>query len=284
MAKRFTDSDKWKKPWFRALSPSMKAFWIYLCDFCDAAGVWDVDFETASYFLGQPVTREDFDSLVGSKVIWLEHDKVFIPSFVEFQYGDLEPACKPHAAVIKTLRRHGIDPVTLELIPSTVRVIPTEGTHSEGYPKGIQTLKDKDKSKDKDKEKGGVGENKPAQVPRSHPVSPALIDEAMAEWAKALAPKNRKPHPERDRLKLARQIQRRGHDRLMNALRGYRAEKPGKGYDPGNFLNLNRLEDEAKFCHLEALGEGFTDKPKRESALTDEEFARLNALPTQEAS
>jgi hypothetical protein len=55
MAKRFTDSEKWNRPWFRKLPTKYKLLWLYILDHCDMSGVWYVDFELASMMIGEPV-------------------------------------------------------------------------------------------------------------------------------------------------------------------------------------------------------------------------------------
>ncbi len=142
MAKRFTDTEKWKNPNFRDMDPGYRWLWLYLLDTCDAAGIWRVDFSMASFCLGFKINAREAQEYFEDKVIVIDHDKWFIPSFIEFQYGELSEASKPHLSVIKILRKHGIDPKNLTLL--------------KGYPKGIQTLKEKeqDQEKDKDKEKG----------------------------------------------------------------------------------------------------------------------------------
>ena len=50
MAKRMTDSDKWKKGFIRGLAPKYKLFWLYILDDCTHAGIWETDFEVASIF------------------------------------------------------------------------------------------------------------------------------------------------------------------------------------------------------------------------------------------
>jgi hypothetical protein len=47
MAKRFTDSEKWKKPFIKKLPMQYKLLWFYLLDDCNHAGVWQVDLEIA---------------------------------------------------------------------------------------------------------------------------------------------------------------------------------------------------------------------------------------------
>lgn len=139
LAKRFTDTEKWDKQWYQDLSSKMKLFWLYLCDKCDAAGVWSENIKLASYQIGEEVSRDEYENLFGGRMIRLDENNVFLPRFIEFQYVKLKEESKPHAAVMRELRRRGIDPVSL--------------TISKGYPKSIDTLKDKEKDKEKVKEK-----------------------------------------------------------------------------------------------------------------------------------
>jgi len=45
MAKRFTDTDKWKKTFIRTMKAPYKLLWLYILDECDHAGIWQVDFD-----------------------------------------------------------------------------------------------------------------------------------------------------------------------------------------------------------------------------------------------
>jgi len=138
MAKRFTDSDKWKNPWFRTMPNAYRWLWIYILDNCDQAGIWMGDFHLASYFIGSEVTEETAADIFGDKIIKIDSDKWFVPSFITFQYGSLKSDSRPHMSVIKILEKYKIDLQKLTL--------------SKGYPKGINTLKDKDKDKDKEQD------------------------------------------------------------------------------------------------------------------------------------
>ena len=85
--------------------------------------------------------------------MWLESSKFFIPSFIEFQYGQLTEACKPHKPIIKELEKLGL--LVIENGKGTVRVL-------KGYSKGINTLEEKEKEKEQEKEtKGVAGEKEP---------------------------------------------------------------------------------------------------------------------------
>ena len=61
MAKRFTDTNKYKKPFIRGLQGAYKLLWDYLYHDCDHAGIWIVDFDIAQVYLGadMPVNRAD---------------------------------------------------------------------------------------------------------------------------------------------------------------------------------------------------------------------------------
>lgn len=110
MAKRFTDTGKWDKAWFRKLSPTEKCVWLFLCDRCDHAGFWDVDMEAFQFFVGTTWRIEDISSTFGDR-IQICGDKIFIPSFIDFQYGNLNPKNRVHNSIIqkagKLLKKKG---------------------------------------------------------------------------------------------------------------------------------------------------------------------------------
>lgn len=130
MAKRFTDTGKWAKASFSELSAEMKLVWIYLCDHCDHAGIWDINMKLLSFQVGYGLTLRDLDKL-GDK-IEIVGNKIIIPSFVEFQYGELNPDNRVHLSVINRIK----------LVNQNKPLISP-----------LQGAKDKDKEKDKDKDK-----------------------------------------------------------------------------------------------------------------------------------
>lgn len=153
MGKRFTDTDKWTKQWFGDLSIREKVLWLYCCDACDAAGIADFSTKFFSVSVGFPVKKETLDKAFGDRIVWLESSKFFIPSFIEFQYGQLTEACKPHKPIIKELEKLGL--LVMENGKGTVRVL-------KGYSKGINTLEEKEKEQEQEKEtKGVAGEKEP---------------------------------------------------------------------------------------------------------------------------
>jgi hypothetical protein len=105
MAKRFTDSEKWKHQSFRDKCPKCKLFWIYLLDNCDYAGIWQVDFNLASFCIGESLNVEFIKQSLKDDVVVLDDGKRwFIPSFIRFQYGrQLSKKQQVHQRVIKEI-------------------------------------------------------------------------------------------------------------------------------------------------------------------------------------
>lgn len=88
MAKRFTDTDKWKKPFIRSLSPDLKLLWFYILDECDFAGVWQVDIEVANIRTGVDINLKTALQKFKDYIVPIDNgEKWFIPDFLEFQYG-----------------------------------------------------------------------------------------------------------------------------------------------------------------------------------------------------
>lgn len=138
MSKRFTDSNKYKKSFFRGLPGAYKLFWDYLYHDCDHAGIWHVDFEIAQIYLGSDMRIEKEEALrlfnTGEERIRILNggSKWLIVPFVHFQYGDLNPQNRAHSSVISLLAKEGI----------------------KGLESSIQGAKYMDKDKVKDKDKG----------------------------------------------------------------------------------------------------------------------------------
>jgi hypothetical protein len=136
MAKRFTDTNKYKKPFIRGLQGAYKLLWDYLYHDCDHAGIWIVDFEIAQIYIGDDMKVCKEDALKhfnkGEKRI-VEIDnksKWFIPSFIDFQYGKLTETNRAHNSVILILKKYKL--------------------YNKGLIRPLQGCKDKDKDKDMD--------------------------------------------------------------------------------------------------------------------------------------
>lgn len=135
MAKRLTDTGKWNKPFVRSLQAPYKLLWFYILDECDHAGIWQVDEDVAKIRIGCGVDFNEAQKVFKNHIqIFDDGQKWFIPDFIDFQYGELNPANKVHLSVLTIHKKYKIKPLTS----------PLQGA--------------KDKDMDKEKDKGGLGE------------------------------------------------------------------------------------------------------------------------------
>lgn len=142
MAKRFTDTEKWKKPFLRSMKAPYKLLWIYILDECNHAGIWQVDFDVAEIKIGEKLSKEKATEVFRNRILELDGgDKWFIYDFIEFQYGDLNPLNRAHNSVLSLLNKYNIDWRNKPLISP------------------LQGAMDKEMDKEMDMDKGGVGEN-----------------------------------------------------------------------------------------------------------------------------
>ena len=162
MGKRFTATEKWDDPWYRKLSCKNRSIWQFLVDKCDTAGVWIVDQEMLSFFIGNDVNIKDFVSVANvgkERLRFFDNDsKLLILEFVPFQYGKLSANCKPHLSILKMIDKH---------LPK-------------GYPKGIHTLEEKEEEKETEKEEEKETEKKPWFVGITFKKAIAQIDNDYA--------------------------------------------------------------------------------------------------------
>lgn len=146
MPKRFRETNLNRKSWFRKLTPANKCIWNFLCDECDIAGVWEIDTEALEFNIGTEINLDEFITAVNKDKIRVERfgaDKLFLPSFVEFQYGTLSEKCVPHQKVISLLVKYDLLGRVLGRVDSGVETTPKE--------------EEEDKEEEKDKDERGSG-------------------------------------------------------------------------------------------------------------------------------
>ena len=88
MGKRFTETKKWEDPWFQDLDPTMKCVWGYILDHCDNAGVWVVNSKLMGFQIGKVIAWDAVKAKFGKRLRAFAPGKVWVPKFIEFQYGD----------------------------------------------------------------------------------------------------------------------------------------------------------------------------------------------------
>lgn len=130
--KRFTETEKWRDPWFQKLSIENRTLWLWLCDRVDNSGVIDICWPICNAETSGSFSEASMEEL-GDKVERLSNGKWWLPGFTQFQVGKLSDHCKPHIYIINLLKKHNL------LDRVSVRV--------------CNTLKEKDKEKEKEKEK-----------------------------------------------------------------------------------------------------------------------------------
>lgn len=127
MAKRFTATEKWDKAWFRKMSPRHKALWQFLIDRCDQAGMWEIDFDSASHFINDvtPITKDDI-KVFGSRVEMYSSEKLWIVDFVSFQCGELSERSPAHKPIFKLLKKYNLLNRVLDTLSNRVQEIEKE--------------------------------------------------------------------------------------------------------------------------------------------------------------
>lgn len=153
MAKRFTDTDKYKKAFIRGLPGAYKLFWDYLYHDCNFAGIWHVDMEIAQVCVGRDMLIDKDRALElfnndEIRVFELNNGKKwFIRPFIVFQYGTLVVSNKLHIGVMRCLESEGV---------SIPRLYPLQGVK--------ETDKETDKNKDSEDKRGVGGEDQPKEI------------------------------------------------------------------------------------------------------------------------
>lgn len=143
MAKRFTDTEKWRDEWWGSLSNDYRIVWLYLVDSCSIAGIWKKDFRGLNFNCNTNISEKEFLEVYGSRIID-RGNFFFIPKFVRFQcpkgLGSNKPAV---VSIVKELQDNNLIKTVAELFGNDYLII--KGT-------GKGTDKGNDKGKGKTKE------------------------------------------------------------------------------------------------------------------------------------
>lgn len=152
MAKRFTDTEKWKDEWYLSLDNDNRIVWQYLLDSCSIAGLLKKNFKLLNFCCN--VNYNEFILLdIFKDRVFDIGDYFFIPKFLKFQYPKGLKSDKPAIVSVRNeLLDKGLIDNDYEIIFKSFK------NHSE-------TIKDKYKDKvkdmdmDKDQDKGNFGKS-----------------------------------------------------------------------------------------------------------------------------
>lgn len=130
MAKRFIDTGILKHHFTRSLEGPLKLLWVHLLTDCNAAGMWQVDWEVAEIFIGGKIDREKAMKAFENKVVILKNGAIwFIPDFIEYQYNTLQEKNPAHRNIILLLQKENLITEDLKLKPlPSPSGVPSKGT------------------------------------------------------------------------------------------------------------------------------------------------------------
>ena len=260
MAKRFTDTNKYKKPFTRGLQGAYKLLWDYLYHDCDHAGIWIVDFEIAQTYIGSDMKVSKVKALElfnddELRIVEIDNGKKwFLPGFIEFQYGHLSDKNRAHLSVISILKKHNLinDDYTLKI--NKPLTSPLQG----GKEKDMDKVKDKDMEMDKEND---------FEILEQYP-----FNDFWEMYGKKVGREdcNRKYNKLKESEK----------SRIFETLPNYVLSKPDKQYrmNPETYLNGKHWNDEiivptkfVKKSNIEVLAESYHDNSLQEKYLREEQ-------------
>jgi hypothetical protein len=114
MPQRLAVTERWKDVWFTGLPDiASMMFYVYLCDDCDCAGIWEPNWRLANFLMKYEYEPEQIFNILSPKVVKLNSGKWFLPNFVLIQYKvesveQLDPKNKAHLGVIRRLQKEGL--------------------------------------------------------------------------------------------------------------------------------------------------------------------------------
>jgi len=155
MAKRFTDSEKWKDDWYISLSNDYKIVWQWLIDNCSHSGLCKRSISLLNIMCKTSVKENEIIEKMEGRLIVVD-DFWFIPKFIKFQYSTLLSSKPAIISVVKDLFKYKLITMIPESFGNDYKI------KEKSFENHCKMIKDKDKDKvmDKDKDNKGIGEKK----------------------------------------------------------------------------------------------------------------------------
>lgn len=105
---RLTETEKWNDKWFRGLSPKHKCLWLYLLDRANHVGIWEPDWEDATFRIGDDISESDLEPDFKERVVKRDDGNLFIPKLLPFQNKKLSYDSPAHQHIFVLLKKYGL--------------------------------------------------------------------------------------------------------------------------------------------------------------------------------
>lgn len=143
MARRFTDTEKWRDDWWGPLSNDYRMIWLYLVDSCSIAGIWKKDFRSLNFNCNTNISEEKFVEVFGQRMVD-RGNYFFIPKFLRFQCPKGLNSNKPAIlSIVKEIEQNNLIEIVHESLGNDFLIIKDKG-------KGKGMVKDKEQEKKKE--------------------------------------------------------------------------------------------------------------------------------------
>jgi hypothetical protein len=162
MAKRFTDTDKWKDEWYTDLPNDYKIIWQYLLDTCDNAGIYKRNIKLLNIMCNTNVSETDILNAYKLRVTPISDEKWIINKFCVFQYGPdfLESKNKAVISVVNKLIENNLYQSSTNTLlipyPSSINTLSIPYQYSMDTPKEQEQEQEQVKEQDKEQVKEEV--------------------------------------------------------------------------------------------------------------------------------
>ena len=218
MSSRFTETDKWKDPWFRTRSPYAKCVWEYLRDNCDIAGV--IEYDPASIAFHTGLTEKQLEGAMEElkRGFLSAGGYIMLRTFLKYQRNvPLNENNAAHRGILKRIEAvSGLFPNALKQIQETGVLECDEGaTKGLASPLGIGIGKGSGKGR-------GTGKRETQSLKPSGdaplPFESKAFADAWAMWLEHRKEIKKKPTENAKRLQLA-QLAKWGEAKAIEAIK-----------------------------------------------------------------
>jgi hypothetical protein len=152
MAKRFTDTEKWKDDWYISLSNDNRIIWQWLLDNCTHSGLCKRSIGLLNMMCRTSYTEDQIIEIMTDRII-IHGSNWFIPKFIKFQYSTLLSAKPAILSVVRDIFEYNLKAMIPESFGNDYIII------EKSFENHCKMIKDKVKDKDKDKVKDKVKSN-----------------------------------------------------------------------------------------------------------------------------